>query len=236
MGVIACAFASSIQRRASPNTNVNLLLVVVHSDISTFCSEDLNLLVKRHIQTVVSQSLSKALSTLDSDASELIASGMVTLNAKLVGLEDDKLLSRVVEIWGFFWDQVLTYVEGVGILQIIFYPSNDDFWYPLQALLPLQTDSLISSLYRPPKTRRDSSPSRSASGFANNALHSVTYPIDVRSAALRSFRDMIILPLFPRLQALLSAPNRQDFFSENTEFQEPRLQQMFVFSDMYHLH
>ena len=39
---------------------------------------------------------------------------MVTLNAKLTGIDDDKLVSRVVEIWGFFWDQVLPYVEGVS--------------------------------------------------------------------------------------------------------------------------
>lgn len=39
---------------------------------------------------------------------------MVTLNAKLMGIDDDKLIGRVVEIWGFFWDQVLTYLEGVS--------------------------------------------------------------------------------------------------------------------------
>lgn len=76
-------------------------------------SEDLNTLVKRHIQTVVTNSPAKALATLENDASELIASGMVTLNAKLSGIEDEKLVGRVVEIWGFFWDQVLPYVEGV---------------------------------------------------------------------------------------------------------------------------
>lgn len=38
---------------------------------------------------------------------------MVTLNAKLTGIDDEKLIGRVVEIWGFFWDQVLPYVEGV---------------------------------------------------------------------------------------------------------------------------
>jgi hypothetical protein len=78
-------------------------------------SEDLNVLVKRHIQSVVSSSPSKALATLENDASELIASGMVTLNAKLMGIDDEKLVARVVEIWGFFWDQVLTYVEGVSL-------------------------------------------------------------------------------------------------------------------------
>lgn len=57
---------------------------------------------------------SKALSTLENDTVELLSSGMVTLNAKLSGIEDDKMISRVVELWGFFWDQVLTYVEGVS--------------------------------------------------------------------------------------------------------------------------
>jgi hypothetical protein len=77
-------------------------------------SEDLNTLVKRHLQTVVSLAPSKALSTLENDASELIASGMVTLNAKFMNIEENKLLARVVDMWGFFWDQVLPYVEGVS--------------------------------------------------------------------------------------------------------------------------
>jgi hypothetical protein len=63
---------------------------------------------------VLSQSPSKAMATLEHDASELIAAGMVTLNAKFFGVEDEKLIARVVEIWGFFWDQVLPYVEGVS--------------------------------------------------------------------------------------------------------------------------
>lgn len=85
--------------------------------------EDLNVLVKRHISTVISSSPSKALATLENDASELIASGMVTLNAKLMGVDDDKLVGRVVEIWGFFWDQVLTYIEGVRLLFPVLNPA-----------------------------------------------------------------------------------------------------------------
>ena len=65
---------------------------------------------------------------------------MVTLNAKLSGIDERKLVHRVVEVWGFFWDQVLPYVEGV--------------------LLPLQTDQLLSSLYRTQKSHRGSSPTR----------------------------------------------------------------------------
>ena len=85
----------------------------------TQCSEDLNALVKRHLQSVVSSIPSKALATLEHDASDLIASGMVTLNAKLTGVEEEKLIGRIVEIWGFFWDQVLPYVEGVGTISTI---------------------------------------------------------------------------------------------------------------------
>lgn len=76
-------------------------------------SEYLNVFVKRHIQAVVAAAPSRALASLENDAVELIAQGMVTLNAKLKGVEDEKLVARVVEVWGFFWDQVLTYLEGV---------------------------------------------------------------------------------------------------------------------------
>jgi hypothetical protein len=69
--------------------------------------------VKSHIQSVVSNSPAKAVSTLESETSELIGSGMDTLNGKLADVEEDKLVGRVVELWGFFWDQVLPYVEGV---------------------------------------------------------------------------------------------------------------------------
>ena len=77
-------------------------------------SEDLNGLVRRHIETVIQRSPSRALATLENDVAELISSGMITLNTKISGVEDDKLVGRVVEIWCFFWDQVLPYVEGVG--------------------------------------------------------------------------------------------------------------------------
>ncbi|KAF8629174.1 hypothetical protein AX17_005759 [Amanita inopinata Kibby_2008] len=173
--------------------------------------EDLNTLVKRHIQAVVSSSPPKALTTLEQDASELIASGMVTLNAKLMEIEDEKLIARVVEIWGFFWDNVLTYVEGV--------------------LLPLQTDPLLSSLYRTPKTHhRATSPNRqnNASTLSSSIGNVSPTHIDVRSIALRSFRDKVILPLSERLYARLALPNRQDNYQEAAAHQQPRLQQMLL--------
>lgn len=81
--------------------------------------EDLNNLVKQHIQAVISRAPSRALAALEQDVKDLVNMGMITLNAKLQGLEEETLLTRVVQIWGFFWDQVLPYLEGVsGILCI----------------------------------------------------------------------------------------------------------------------
>jgi len=91
--------------------------------------EDLNQLVKKHLNVVLSRNPSKAITQLESDVSELLMAGMVTLNSKLPfgsqnsngsqnglhGVDDDKLIQRVVELWGFFWDQVLPYAEGVSI-------------------------------------------------------------------------------------------------------------------------
>ena len=71
------------------------------------------MLVRRHIEAVTSRSPPRALATLEMDAIDLIKSGMVTMNGKMSGIDDEKLITRVVEVWGFFWDQVLPYVEGV---------------------------------------------------------------------------------------------------------------------------
>ncbi len=96
-----------------------------------------------------------------------------------------------------------------------------------QALLPLQTDPLLSSLYRQPK--RPSSPSRQATKGSISSISALSpQHIDVRAVALRSFRDKVILPLAPRLKARLSMTNRQDNFQETPGYQQPRLQQMCV--------
>ncbi|KAK7472898.1 hypothetical protein VKT23_001005 [Stygiomarasmius scandens] len=147
--------------------------------------EELNNLVKRHISAVISQSPPRALTTLENDTVELLSSGMVTLNARLAGTDDDKLIPRVVELWGFFWDQVLPYVEG--------------------SLLPMQTDGLLQSLYRP---KRPSSPTRS-NAKSTTSQKSVSQ-IDVRTIALRCFRDKIIVPLSGRLSVRLSSAIKQD--------------------------
>jgi hypothetical protein len=76
--------------------------------------EDLNNLVKLHIKAVLSRAPGRAVAALEQDVKELVNTGMMTFNGKLAGLEEETLLTRVVQIWGFFWDQVLPYLEGVS--------------------------------------------------------------------------------------------------------------------------
>jgi hypothetical protein len=86
--------------------------------------EDLNTLVRRHIQTVLAASPSRALMTLATDARELIGAGMVTINAKMASLSDELLPTRLVELWSFFWDHILPYVEGVSVINWLSYRST----------------------------------------------------------------------------------------------------------------
>ncbi|KAF7321508.1 hypothetical protein MKEN_00671600 [Mycena kentingensis (nom. inval.)] len=171
--------------------------------------EDLNTLVKRHISSVVSSSPSKAIATLEHDAAELIASGMVNLTSKLDVREDETLIPHVVEIWEFFYDQVLTYVEGV--------------------LLPLHTDSLLSTLYRS-KPHRPSSPRQTSKGNLSSMFNGATQlqsnHIDVRTIALRSFRDKVIVPLTPQLRSCIL--HRQEKDAAPLTVSQPRLQQLLL--------
>lgn len=59
--------------------------------------------------------------TLATDARELIGAGMVTINAKMASLSDELLPSRLVDLWSFFWDHILPYIEGVSVIGWLLY-------------------------------------------------------------------------------------------------------------------
>ncbi|RIB11966.1 HbrB-like-domain-containing protein [Gigaspora rosea] len=68
--------------------------------------EDLNELVRCCIKDRSPQ-------LLRDDINSLLLTGMSTLNGKLRGVPDEKLVSRLVEIWSFYFGTVLPYFEGV---------------------------------------------------------------------------------------------------------------------------
>ncbi|KAI8050164.1 HbrB-like-domain-containing protein [Gilbertella persicaria] len=110
--------------------------------------EDLNDLLRRCISDPISPQFYR-------DIEALLRDGMFTLNAKMFGVTDEKLLDRLVEQWSFFFTYALPYFEAV--------------------FLPLRTDVR----YR----------SQDEAEMWN-----------VRSMALRSFRDNVILLQTKRLE------------------------------------
>jgi hypothetical protein len=147
------------------------------------------------------------------EINELLKNGMLTLNAKLGDVPDEKLVSRLVEVWSFFFGTVLPYFEGV--------------------LLPLQVEL---KAYHARKGTRKMTPSGASSSALSTSGSSGTLnyagghesnsslpvgsspkstmydsdrrqqrnepepePQNVRTMALTSFRDLVILPMVDRL-------------------------------------
>ncbi|CAG8500825.1 2295_t:CDS:2 [Diversispora eburnea] len=76
------------------------------------CIEDLNELVRSCIKE-------RSLKSIYDDINVLLLKGMSTINGKLRGVPDEKLVSRLVELWSFYFGTVIPYFEGVFLpLQI----------------------------------------------------------------------------------------------------------------------
>ncbi|ORX52548.1 HbrB-domain-containing protein [Piromyces finnis] len=68
--------------------------------------EDLNDLVKRCMEV-------KTPKTLAYNINELLKNGIYTINTKLIEVTDNSLISRLVEIWTFFFDSIMPYIKGI---------------------------------------------------------------------------------------------------------------------------
>ena len=86
--------------------------------------EDLNELFRRSLTEPISP-------TLHRDIEALLRDGMFTLNAKLFGVTDEKLMDRLVEQWSFFFGNVLPYFEAtfLPLRTDVRYASIDDMEY-----------------------------------------------------------------------------------------------------------
>jgi hypothetical protein len=76
-------------------------------DVS-FIAEDGSQLCHSHIMATSSRtSPSRLVAVLGSDLRDFIASGMLTLKAKIETVDEGKIIPRAAEVWSFFWAQVL---------------------------------------------------------------------------------------------------------------------------------
>lgn len=154
--------------------------------------EELNEMVSLHVRKTLERSQAHAIKSLTLDLMSLTATGTLTLNAKLQGLDDAKLLLRLVEVWTFFLGQVLPYCEG--------------------CFLPFQTDSTLRSFIAASSTSSGGSGGAGPFGGSANVTASVAASIlagaangmdlqriDVRKILLLVFRDQVLMPIYERL-------------------------------------
>ncbi|KAN0061755.1 hypothetical protein ACQY0O_005747 [Thecaphora frezii] len=144
--------------------------------------EDLNDLVSQHVHRTLDRGPARALDALSMDLTSLAASGTLTLNSKLVGLEDLRLLVRLAEIWTFFLGQVLPYIQG--------------------CFLPFQTDPVLQSLTSNRRAVNVAAAQSALSPSLSSALR--TEKINVRRILLTVFRDHVVLPTYERLLYLFA--------------------------------
>ncbi|KZP00772.1 HbrB-domain-containing protein [Calocera viscosa TUFC12733] len=155
--------------------------------------EDLNVLVRNHLHAAISRSPSKVMQMMEAELNELVSTGMVTLNAGLHVLEGDKLLSRLVDKWGFFYGQVLPYVEGV--------------------FLPFQTDPLLRGLRSSAKRVKDQADEDATITAPANR-------VDVRMLVLHAFRDRVLDGLYPKLLTHLKSRDFEKNAQWGPKFQQ----------------
>ncbi|CED82092.1 HbrB-like [Phaffia rhodozyma] len=116
--------------------------------------ESLNSLVKNHIQSTFTRYPSRAIPSLITDLKDILGSGMLTLQAKLQGVTDGKLIGRLVELWVFFWSAIVPLVEGI--------------------FLPLGSDPLILNAHSArPRITSDNSRSKRPAASIGSAIGAV---------------------------------------------------------------
>jgi hypothetical protein len=68
---------------------------------------------------------------------------MATLNSRLSGVPDEKLVSRLVEVWSFYFGTVVPYFEGVFLPLTIMTSGSDEFSVRRLVLMAFRDDVIL---------------------------------------------------------------------------------------------
>ena len=151
------------------------VLPLFDGDLLRNTVEDLNRLVTLHIKRCVDR---RDPVLLLNDVRMLLEAGMSSIEPHLNELPDERLLSRLVEIWSLVFRYTTPYLEAV--------------------LLPLQQEFKgLGSVLNPRE-------SREFFGVDVAATAGSPMGLDVRRLIMIAMRDCIVLPVYERLRVLFS--------------------------------
>jgi len=151
------------------------VLPLFDGDLLRNTVEDLNRLVTLHIKRCVDR---REPVLLLNDVRMLLETGMSSIEPHLNELPDERLLSRLVEIWSLVFRYTTPYLEAV--------------------LLPLQQEFKGSGSVLNPRE------SREFFGVDVAATAGSPMGLDVRRLIMIAMRDCVVLPVYERLRVLFS--------------------------------
>ncbi|QKX59819.1 uncharacterized protein TRUGW13939_06961 [Talaromyces rugulosus] len=154
------------------------LLVVFDGGDVRIAVEDLNKLVIIHIQRCVQ----KHMPTVVEDLRDLLYTGFSTLNHSISGVQDEKLIPHLVQIWISAFGTILPFIQAV------FLPLDLEF----KGHGSVMNDREAREFWGAFPTNQDSP--ETAIGDA----------LDVRTIVLIAFRDAVILQRYEGLKAVFS--------------------------------
>lgn len=152
--------------------------------------EELNVLVSVHILRCIQR---KAPSIVIEDLHELLQTGFKSLGQTLRSIPDDKLITKLVEMW------VSVYTSILPFLQAVFLPLDLEFKGRGACMSTREAEEFWNAV--PESWKADDRPS-SAGG--SGSTYNMGEDLDVRRITLITFRDTVILPKHEPLMAIFS--------------------------------
>lgn len=152
--------------------------------------EELNVLVSVHIRRCIQR---KAPTTVIEDLRELLQTGFASLAQTLRGAPDDKLITKLVEMW------ITVYGAILPFLQAVFLPLDLEFKGRGTYMSAREAEEFWGAM--PEGWKSDDRPT-SAGGTMK--MPTLGEELDVRRITLITFRDTVILPKHEPLMAIFS--------------------------------
>nr|POE83360.1 target of rapamycin complex 2 subunit bit61 [Quercus suber] len=152
--------------------------------------EDFNALVTVHIRRCIQR---KTAIVLIEDVRDLLQTGFTSLRQTLRGVSDDRLITKLVEIWISVYGNILPFLEAV------FLPLDLEFKGRGVIMSVREAQEFWGAM--PESLKSDEGPSSAGDPVRPPTLGE---ELDVRRLTLISFRDIVILPRHENLMAVFS--------------------------------
>ena len=180
---------------AWPLLRARLLNIFEGEDLRTPV-EDFNRLVSIHLQRCVQR---RTPGMILDDLRDLLQTGFLSLDQTLRGIQEERLVPHLVEIWSFAFGTVLPFMQAVFLPLDLEFKGHGillsskeaaEFWASASHSNTVKRPTTSTSVthFNPPAAAR--APPKT--------------PLDVRAIVLHAFRDTVVLPRHDTLLAIFS--------------------------------